>query len=174
MTITQGGTSKEEYEKQLVAVTAELKANPKDLALLQDLAVAQYNTGRLEDAAKTYLTMLSIKDDALVHNNYGNVLRDMNKTTEAIQQYQRALALNPALTVAYINLVAMHVKAGKRERGFGHPRRGHREDDRRRQAATPVHQRHADRSRRPPPSRSEEARAGLRRSASAGPGARQP
>jgi len=113
MTITQGGTSKEEYEKQLVAVTAQLKTNPKNLALLQDLAVAQYNTGRLEDATKTYLTMLSIKDDAVVHNNYANVLRDMNKATEAIQQYRRALALNPALTVAYTNLVAMYAKAGK-------------------------------------------------------------
>jgi Tfp pilus assembly protein PilF len=113
--ITEGGKTQTEYEKQIVDLTAKLKSSPKDLAMLQDLAVAQYQTGKFQDAAKTYEAMLAIQDTAVVHNNYGNVLRDMGKSAEAAQQYQKALALDPSLMVATVNLIALQWRTNHAE-----------------------------------------------------------
>jgi tetratricopeptide (TPR) repeat protein len=107
-----GGKTTEEYEAALPDLEKAAAANPTDLTALQDLAVAQYNTGRYEEAAATYLKMLQLKDDAVTHNNYGNVLRDWKKNDEAKAQYEKALSMDPSLVTAYINLTGILVKEG--------------------------------------------------------------
>jgi Flp pilus assembly protein TadD len=104
-----GGKSQQDYEASIPQLQKAVEANPTDLSALQELAVAQYNADKLEDAAATYQKMLAIKDDPTVHNNYGNVLRDLKKVDEAMAEYRKALAGNPALFTAYINLAAMYV-----------------------------------------------------------------
>jgi len=111
--VVVGGKTVEEYESQLPDLQKTVDENPTDLAALQDLAVAQYNTGRLGDAAATYQKMLQIKDDPTVHNNYGNVLRDQGKSDEALAEYLLAIAGDKALTVAYINAASMYVRGEK-------------------------------------------------------------
>ncbi len=99
-----GGKTAEEYAAQIPDLQKAVDANPSDLTALQNLAVAQYNSGKYDEAAATYDKMLKLKDDPTVHNNYGNVLRDEKKLDEAQTQYRAAIAGDPSLVAPYINL----------------------------------------------------------------------
>ena len=108
--VVVGGKTKEEYAAELPTLQKAVDANPTDLTALQALAVAQYNTQAYDAAAATYLKMLQIKDDPMTHNNYANVLRDAKKNDQAKAEYEKAIAADPALTVAYLNLAGMYVR----------------------------------------------------------------
>jgi len=108
-----GGSTKEEYDKSLPQLQEQAKASPTDLAVLQRLAIAQYQTGRFDEAAATYLAMIKVKDEPLTHNNYANVLRDAGKLSEAEKEYRAAIAAQPTLVVAYVNLSSMLVQGKK-------------------------------------------------------------
>jgi Tfp pilus assembly protein PilF len=107
-----GGKTAEEYEAALPDLERAVEAAPEDLAALQELAIAQYNTGRYEAAATTYLTMLELKDDGFTHNNYGNVLRDWEKLDEAKVEYEKAISTDPTLVTAYVNLASVLAAEG--------------------------------------------------------------
>ena len=111
-TIVEGGQSTTDWQAQLPQLQKAVQDNPTDLTALQALAVAQYQLKKYDDAAATYEKMLAIKDDALTHNNYGNVLRDAGKNDSAIAQYQKAIAGDSTLVVAYINLAVMYSTVG--------------------------------------------------------------
>lgn len=111
-TLVVGGSSKEEYEASLAGLEAAVAAAPNNLDLLQKLAVAQFQTGRLEEAAATYEKMLEIKDDAFTRNNYANVLRDLGKTEEAKALYEEAMAADPTLVHPYVNLAHLLIDEG--------------------------------------------------------------
>lgn len=108
-----GGRSVEEYLAEIPGLQEVLAANPLDLEALQALAVAQYNSGDLQAAADTYITMLGIEKSAVLHNNYANVLRDMKKYEEAMAQYRAAIEADPAHINAYVNAVALYAAEGR-------------------------------------------------------------
>jgi hypothetical protein len=103
-----GGKTSEEYAAQIPDLQKAVDASPSDLTALQELAVAQYNSGKYDDAAATYQKMLKIQDDPIVHNNYGNVLRDQKKLAEA----KEAVAGNPSQVAPYINLAQILAAEG--------------------------------------------------------------
>ncbi len=107
-----GGKTAEEYEAALPDLERAVEAAPEDLTALQELAIAQYNTGRYEAAATTYQTMLELKDDAFTRNNYGNVLRDWKKLDEAKVEYEKAISTDPTLATAYVNLASVLAAEG--------------------------------------------------------------
>lgn len=104
-----GGKEQAEYEAALPELQKKLEAAPDDLDLLQELAVAQYNLKKYDEAAETYQKMLSIEDKAMVRNNYANVLRDKGERDQAKQEYAKAIELDPTLAVAYVNLASIMV-----------------------------------------------------------------
>jgi len=106
--VVVGGKTPEEYAAALPDLEKAVQANPTDLAALQELAVAQYNTNKYDEAAATYQKMLQLKDDAVTHNNYANVLRDAGQADQAKAEYEKAIAVDPSLAVAYLNLVGMY------------------------------------------------------------------
>lgn len=108
-----GGKSVEEYLAEIPELEKALAANPEDLTTLQALAVAQYNSGDLEAAADTYITMLSIEKSAAFHNNYGNVLRDMKKHEDAKAQYLAAIEMDPSHVNAYVNAITLYAVEGR-------------------------------------------------------------
>lgn len=104
----EGGKTVEEYAAEIPDLQKAVEANPTDLTALQNLAVAQYNSRHYDDAIATYQKMLQIKDDPVIHNNYGNVLRDQSKFDEATTQYRKAIAGDPSMAIAYINLAGIY------------------------------------------------------------------
>lgn len=103
-TVPVGGKSQDQYEKDLPGLAEKAKAAPTDLAALQDLAIAQYQTQRFDEAIATYQQMIKTQDEPVYHNNLGNVLRDAGRLADAIKEYQAAIAADPLLVVAYVNL----------------------------------------------------------------------
>ena len=103
-TVPVGGKTQAQYETDLAALQEKAKASPSDLTVLQDLAIAQYQTQRFNDAIATYEQMIKIKDEPVYHNNLANVLRDAGREADATKEYQAAIAADPALVVAYVNL----------------------------------------------------------------------
>jgi hypothetical protein len=99
-----GGKTQAQYETDLAALQEKAKASPNDLTVLQDLAIAQYQTQRYDEAIATYQQMIKIKDEPVYHNNLANVLRDAGREADATKEYQAAIAADPALVVAYVNL----------------------------------------------------------------------
>ena len=109
-TCVLGGQTREEYESALPQLEQKVESSPKDLVAMQELAIAQYQTERYAEAADTYSAMLAVKDDALTRNNRANVLRDWGKTADAKAEYEKAITLDPALVVAYVNLSAVYLR----------------------------------------------------------------
>jgi len=116
-TVPVGGKTQDQYEKDLPGLEAKAKAGPTDLGALQDLAIAQYQTQRYDDAIATYRQMIKIKNEPVYHNNLGNVLRDAGKLTEAVKEYQAAIAADPTLVVAYVNLGTFQFNQGNADAG---------------------------------------------------------
>jgi tetratricopeptide (TPR) repeat protein len=98
------GQTPEEYEAALPELEKAAEADPENLEILQELAVAQFQLKKYKEAAATYEKMLALKDDAFTHNNYGNVLRNWGKIEEAKAQYRQAIAGDPSLGFPYVNL----------------------------------------------------------------------
>lgn len=110
--VIEGGKTVDEYAADIPDLQQAVDANPTDLTALQNLAVAQYNSRQYDKAIATYRKMLQIEDDPTVHNNYANVLRDESKFLEAKAEYRKAIAGDPALAVAYINLASVYALEG--------------------------------------------------------------
>lgn len=111
-TIVVDGKTQEEYETSLADLEAAVTAAPDDLDKLQELAIAQFQTGRLSDAATTYQKMLDIKDDAFTRNNLANVLREMGETEKAKILYRQAIDADPTLVHPYVNLAHLLINEG--------------------------------------------------------------
>jgi pentatricopeptide repeat protein len=114
----QGDKTKEQYQAEISGLEATIKATPSDMASMQELAVAYYMVGRIEDAAKLYEQMLAKGENPTLRNNYGNMLRDLGKLDEAAAAYQQALKEDPTLTVAYVNLASVLSKQGKMDQAL--------------------------------------------------------
>lgn len=107
-----GGKEAGEYEQALPELEKAAAADPQNVEALQELAIAQYNLNKYDEAAATYEKMLAIKDDAFTRNNYANVLRDSGKTEEAKAAYRQAIATDGALVTPYINLASLLISDG--------------------------------------------------------------
>lgn len=116
-TVPVGGKSQDQYEKDIPGLQEKAKATPKDLTVLQELAVAQYQTQRYDEAIATYQQMIKVKNEPVYHNNLGNVLRDANRAADAIKEYQAAIAADPTLVVAYVNLGTLQFNQGSVDAG---------------------------------------------------------
>jgi predicted O-linked N-acetylglucosamine transferase (SPINDLY family) len=74
------------------------------------LGIMLAQSGRAEEAAQILRrAAASLPGDASVHNNYGNVLRDLKRHRDALDAYDRALTIQPDYADAHYNrAVALH------------------------------------------------------------------
>ena len=81
-----------------------LQTQADHIAALNLLGIIKAKTGHL-DAAAILLKRLTVAApyNATAHNNYANVLKDLNHLAEATMCYDRALQLDPAYADAYNN-----------------------------------------------------------------------
>jgi tetratricopeptide (TPR) repeat protein len=84
-----------------------IPADPAEIALSNLLTAAQAAMERkdFQAAAQNYQDYLAKKpDDALVHFNLGYAWMSMQKLTDAKSEYEKAIALDPKMGPAYLNL----------------------------------------------------------------------
>jgi predicted O-linked N-acetylglucosamine transferase (SPINDLY family) len=68
------------------------------------LGIILAQTHRLDEAAVVLARAVAARpDNATVHNNYANVLRDLGRPADALAEYDRAVALEPGYTEAFNN-----------------------------------------------------------------------
>lgn len=93
-----------EWEAAVLVLEEAVGAKPDDAGAKRQLALAYYNVGRLDEARTIYEAMLAAKEDAVLRNRLGNVLRDLGDLAAAETQYRRAMNQNPEASDPYMNL----------------------------------------------------------------------
>ncbi len=96
-----------------------LKANPKDAALHNGLAICYQKTMRLQDAIKEYKQAISLDGQyAEAWNNLGSVYHGQRKIKKAVEHYRRAAEIKPEMAIAHKNLGTALLSLGKMEEGL--------------------------------------------------------
>jgi protein O-GlcNAc transferase len=81
-----------------------LGARPNHFDALNLLGIIAAQTGRAGEAAELLgRAVAQRRDDPVVHNNYGNVLRDLKRHEDALRSYERATKLKPNYAEGYYN-----------------------------------------------------------------------
>ena len=82
-----------------------LQLNPRNMEELKQLARSHFRRKRYRQALDLFRTLLEIDPDvASTHANIGATLYYLDRSEEAIQSLERALALDPSLDSARTNL----------------------------------------------------------------------
>jgi len=84
-------------------VGAALKAKPGSADVLLDYGMILDALKRHEEALASFDRALAMRDDAVLHFNRGNALKNLGRHADALASYDQALALAPDLTVGHYN-----------------------------------------------------------------------
>lgn len=99
-----------EYQKQLPSLKASVDKSPNDTTARKNYAVALYATGDLNGAKTQYEKVVSLNSkDSVAWNNLGNTYRDLNKTSEAVNAYNKAIDSDPKAINSYVNLANLQL-----------------------------------------------------------------
>src|SRR6201992_860430 len=80
--------------EQVCRMVLAAQANNFDALNLLGLMAAQ--TQRLQEAADLFGRAAGLRrDEPTIHNNYGNVLRNLGRHQEALRSYNRAIQIKP-------------------------------------------------------------------------------
>jgi tetratricopeptide (TPR) repeat protein len=102
------------YESEETLWTDTLASNPNSWAGHNELGIALFGNGQVDEAIVEYQKALEIAPDYLVaHYNLGNALLQKGQVDEAIVQYQKALKIAPDFTEVHINLGNALLKKGQ-------------------------------------------------------------
>jgi tetratricopeptide (TPR) repeat protein len=90
----------------------------KELNAVLAKAAAFDKKGMLEQAARSYRFFLSRRPEPAAYFNYGRVLKKLGSYDDAIQSYERAIALKPDYAEAYANIANIHMEQKLFERAL--------------------------------------------------------
>jgi len=114
--------SLKQYDRSLEAYNRVLEKNRRDAKILSRIAEIYYEKGELDRAYEYYhkiTTMEPASENARVaYLNIGNILDDSQQFGEAVEAYNRALAISPKDDAALYNLGIAYKHAGKPERAI--------------------------------------------------------
>lgn len=100
---------RQQFADQLPDLQKQVEKDPNNSNLQQQLGVAKYATNDLQGAKEAYEKGVALSNDnAILHNNLGNVYRDLGDYTKAEAEYRRAMELNSKLTTPYSNLASIY------------------------------------------------------------------
>ncbi|WP_373058245.1 tetratricopeptide repeat protein [Zunongwangia sp. H14] len=100
--------SQEKYEEAEEAMEAAINANPDDLELKQVQANMYYNMGDKEKYNEIMEQVVEqAPDNAALYYNLGVNSADLGNKDKAMQYYQKAIELDPSMTDAKLNMVAL-------------------------------------------------------------------
>ncbi len=107
------------YDRSLEAYNRILEINSRNIRILSRVAEIYYENGELDKAYDIYkkITVLEpVSENArIAYLNMGNILDDAQRYNEAIEAYEKALALDPKDSSALYNLGIVYKHMGKGE-----------------------------------------------------------
>ena len=91
-----------------------LQYSPDNSRIYDNLGVALYDVGKIEEAVSAHKKALEIDpEDDSAYNNLGNAYYEAGQVEAAILAYQNALKINPQLARAYYNMANVYANVGK-------------------------------------------------------------
>jgi len=99
-------------QEAVVALQKALAVDPKHWKAHNNMALASIDLGELELAEAHYRESLAIEPQPAIHNDLGFVLEREGMAEEAVEQYRKALELDPELASAHYNLAAFLARSG--------------------------------------------------------------
>jgi len=97
----------------VAAFEKTLAVDPKHVKAHNNMALASIDLGELELAEAHYRESLAIEPQAAIHNDLGFVLERQGLSEEAVEQYRKALELDPESASAHYNLAAYLARSGE-------------------------------------------------------------
>lgn len=92
----------------------KLKENPNDYNLLEEYAIALSDIGENEEALKNFIYLKNnFPENSLVFYNIGIILEKLKYIDEAVESYEKALALKPDDVDIMYNLANLYIKSEK-------------------------------------------------------------
>jgi tetratricopeptide (TPR) repeat protein len=96
----------------VAALEKALALDPKHVKAHNNMALASVDLGELELAEAHYRESLAIEPQAAIHADLGFVLDRQGLSDEALEQYRKALELDPGSAPAHYNLAASLARRG--------------------------------------------------------------
>jgi tetratricopeptide (TPR) repeat protein len=93
-----------QYRKNLPDLKKAAEADNANIDTQKNYAIALYASGNLEEAKNSYEAIAKTSPDATTYNNLANAYRDLGKTPQAVDAYNKAIDLDPSLVNSYANL----------------------------------------------------------------------
>ncbi|MBI4379081.1 MAG: tetratricopeptide repeat protein [Nitrospinae bacterium] len=103
--------SKGDIEKAGKAFKTAIKVDPKNAELQTDIGEAYLQSGLDEMAAEAFKGSLTVTESVHVYNRLGIALRRKGKYLEAIEEYKKALRLDPDDEAVHYNMGRAYIEA---------------------------------------------------------------
>jgi tetratricopeptide (TPR) repeat protein len=103
--------SKGDVEKADSAFKAAIAIDPKNAGLRTEIGEAYLNSGHDEKAADAFKGSLNVVESVHVYNRLGIALRRKGRYLEAIDEYKKAVRLDPEDEVIYYNMGRAYLEA---------------------------------------------------------------
>lgn len=98
----------------------DIESNPKNARAHYWLGLLFYETGRKDDAVRTWEDSARIKPDADTYSSIGNVFAEKGLYTKAIEYYGKAIETNKSFALAYYNLGSAYEAIGDGKEAAGY------------------------------------------------------
>ena len=99
-------------EQAIAAYEKAAQLNPTDTGSQVNLATAYLEAGKLADAERCFRWVLTIEESAAAYNGLGLVAIQRQDPTAARAHFERAVALDPGLVEAQLNLGLLYKMSG--------------------------------------------------------------
>lgn len=103
---------KGDKDQAITAYEKSAQYNPADSESQVNLATAYMEKGRMADAEKIFRWVISVEDYPLAHNGLGLVAIQKQDAATAKTEFERAVALDPDLVEAQLNLGLIYKMSG--------------------------------------------------------------
>ncbi len=107
-------------DEAVVSLEQALAVDPKHAKAHNNMALASIDIGELELAEAHYRESLAIEPQPAIYNDLGFVLERQGMADEAVENYRKALELDPESASAHFNLGASLTREGEFETAEGH------------------------------------------------------
>lgn len=98
-----------------------IEADATDTDAYVNLSALLCEQGKCRDAVALLADAVQrLSDEPLLHFNLGIALEDLGRHAEAIESYERCIALNPELADAHFNLARIHEQVGQPQKALRH------------------------------------------------------
>lgn len=104
---------RQEWPEAIAAYEAAIRINPEFAPAYNQLGYALRNLGRMDEASRAFCTYMKlVPDEPNPYDSHAELLLLMGRYRDAIEEYKRALAINPSFAPSYVGIGNAHLMLG--------------------------------------------------------------